>query len=102
MATYREGGRVTIGGQEFIVPKATLAVARAVADVQREAVSDPAVDGFLASARVLHLLLVKAAPALTIDELLELVEVDALAQLLADVQTFAGFTRASPGEVARP
>jgi hypothetical protein len=102
MTTYREGGRVTIGDREFIVPKANLAVARAVAAVQKEAVTSPEADGFLASAKVLHLLLLRASPALTVEELLELVDVEDLGQVLTAVQTAAGFARAAPGEAARP
>jgi hypothetical protein len=102
VATYREGGRVTIGDREFIVPKATLAVARAVAGLQQEAVTSPEVDGYLASARVLQLLLVKAAPGLTVDELLDLVLVDEIRKVLDDVQAAAGFVRTTPGEAARP
>lgn len=91
-----------IGDREFVVPKATLAVARAVAAIQKDAVSNPEVDGFLASATVLHALLVKASPGLTLEELLDLVVVDELGQLLSDVQAAAGFVRAAPGEAARP
>lgn len=102
MGTIREGGRLTIGDREFVVPKATLSVARAVAEVQRDAVSNESADGFLASAKVLHLLLVKAAPDLTLDEVLDLVVVDELGRLLAEAQRMAGFIMAPPGEAARP
>lgn len=102
MADFREGGQVTISERRFVVPKASLAVARAVAAMQKEAVTDPEMDGFLASARVLHLLLAKAHPELTLDELLDLVVVEELGQVLSEVQAAAGFIRAAPGEAVSP
>ena len=100
--TYREGGRVTIGDREFVVPKATMAVGRAVTDVQKKAASGEVEDGYLASAMVLQIILARANPDLTVEQLLDLVEVDLVSETLAKVQEAAGFSRRAPGEAASP
>ena len=102
MATFTEGGRVTFGGREFVVPKATLRTCVAMEDVQK-VIASGEVSPLVGMAGLLLLVLKPAHPELTLDELLDLAAVpDELLTVFQDAQLAAGFKRVQPGEAPSP
>ena len=103
MATFVEGGRITFGGKEFVVPKATLRTCIAMEDVQKVLASGD-VSTMVGISGLLLLLLKPAQPELTIEQLLDLpIEgPDELVEAFQSAQLLAGFKRVKPGEAPRP
>lgn len=103
MATFVEGGRVTLGGQEFIVPKATLRTCMALEDVQK-VIAAGEVGTIAGMTGVLVLLLKPAQPDLTVDQVLDLSvgSPDELLSVLVEAQRLAGFKAVNKGEAASP
>lgn len=102
MATFQEGGRVSFGGREFVVPKATLRTAVSMSEVQK-VIASGEVGPLVGLAGLLVLVLKPAQPELTIEELLDLPSSpDELVECLSQAQVLAGFKRVAPGEAASP
>ena len=103
MATFIEGGRITFGGQEFVVPKATLRTCLAMEDVQK-VLSAGEMSTLVGISGLLLLLLKPAQPELTLEQLLDLpIEgPDELVEAFQTAQLLAGFKRVKSGEAARP
>ena len=103
MATFTEGGRITFGGREFVVPKATIRTCMAMEEVQK-AIAAGEVNTLVGIAGLLVLVLKPAQPELALEELLDL-PMNGPEELLAafqSAQRLAGFKAAVPGEAASP
>lgn len=103
MTTFVEGGKVTLGGREFVVPKATLRTCIALEDVQK-VISSGEVTPLVGMTGLLLLVLRPAQPDLTMEELLDL-PIQGPEELLSafqSAQVLAGFKRVQPGEAASP
>lgn len=103
MATFVEGGRITFGGREFIVPKATLRTCIALEDVQK-VVASGEVGAMVGMAGIMLLLLQPAQPDLTLEQLLDLPieSPEELGQAMRSVQLMAGFKQVPEGEAGSP
>lgn len=103
MARIEEGGRITFGGREFVVPKATLRTCIAMEDVQKVMASGE-VTAVVGITGLLLALLRPAQPELKLEELLDLpIEgPDELVTVFQEAQLLAGFKRVKPGEAPRP
>lgn len=103
MATFVEGGRITFGGREFIVPKATLRTCLAMEDVQK-VIASGEVTPLVGMTGLLLLVLRPAQPELTIEELLDLPMQgpEELLSAFQEAQLLAGFKRVQPGEAPSP
>lgn len=103
MTTFTEGGRITFGGREFVVPKATLRTCIAMEDVQK-VIASGEVSPLVGMAGLLLLVLKPAQPDLTLEALLDL-PMQGPEEVLAafqEAQTAAGFKRVQPGEAPSP
>ena len=103
MATITEGGRITFGGREWVVPKATLRTCVAMEDVQKAIVAGE-VQQLLGMAGLLLLLLRPAQPELTLEELMDLPSgpPEELLAAFQEASLLAGFKRVQPGEAPSP
>ena len=103
MATFAEGGRVTFGGREFVVPQATLRTCLAMEDIQK-VLSAGEMSTLVGISGLLLCLLRPAQPELTLEQLLDLPiqGPEELVEAFQTAQLLAGFKRVKPGEAARP
>lgn len=103
MATFVEGGRVSFGGREFVVPKATLRTCLAMEEVQKVLAAGE-MTPLVGMTGLLLLLLKPAQPDLTLEELLDLPMQgpEEMLEVFQAAQTLAGFKRVPPGEAPSP
>lgn len=100
-----EGRPVRFGGTEWVVPALTLGPIRRLAPVldriTRTDVSGAGATGSTeqldALLQVVHAALVRNYPALTVDELADLLELPALTALVQAVMEISGFLKAAEG-----
>jgi alkylhydroperoxidase/carboxymuconolactone decarboxylase family protein YurZ len=96
-----DGVRINLGGRDFVVPPLTLGALRALQPQFKELANIgplPSGEQIDAAAEVIHRALRRNYPDVTLDEILELVDVRAFPDVLAAICGASGLTQREAGD----
>lgn len=107
MAIQTDGVKVSLRGREVVIPPLTLyALRKFTASGHMERISKmgalPSVDDLDAAAELIHAALLPNYPEITLEEVLNLVDVKNLGEVVPAIMGQSGLRQVKPGEAGAP